>query len=205
MEEEIKETRKANNSYIEKLTDKNINLNNIYENNMKREIEDMKKKYNQDLDNLKKVYEEIAEKRTTYLREEKDDLNAKILKLENNLKHKEEAYDILNTELRQIQRRTDEDISVLKIQVKIKTEELDRVSGLYDENFELIKVLKNENEMYKEKNDLLRMEVIRKEAQFKEDSAETKAQLVVLKEKMESYEQVENELDKVIADSAHNK
>jgi len=205
MEEEIKETRKANNSYIEKLTDKNINLNNIYENNMKREIEDMKKKYNQDLDNLKKVYEEIAEKRTTYLREEKDDLNAKILKLENNLKQKEEAYDILNTELRQIQRRTDEDISVLKIQVKIKTEELDRVSGLYDENFELIKVLKNENEMYKEKNDLLRMEIIRKEAQFKEDSADTKAQLVVLKEKMESYEQVENELDKVIADSAHNK
>ncbi len=172
---------------------------------MKKEIEDMKNKYNQDLDNLKKVYEEIAEKRTLYLREEKDDLSSKIIKLENNLKNKEEAYDFLNTELRQIQKRTDEDISMLKIQVKIKTEELDRVSNLYEENFELIKVLKNENEMYKEKNDLLRMELIKKESQFKEDSAETKAQLAVLKEKIESYEQVENELDKVIVDSAYEK
>ena len=203
MEEEIRETRKANNNYIKKLTDKNISLNNIYENNMKKEIDQMKSKYNQDLDNLKKVYEEIAEKRTAYLREEKDDMNGKILKLENNLKYKEEAYDFLNTELRQIQRRTDEEISVLKIQVKIKTEELDRVSNLYEENFELIKVLKNENEMYKEKNDLLRMEIIRKEATYKEDSAENKAQLCVLKEKMESYEQVENELDRVIADSSY--
>ena len=52
------------------------------------------------------------------------------------------------------------------------------------------------------KNDLLRSELIRKEADYRSEMSELKSQLTMLRGKISSYEQIENELDKVIVDSA---
>jgi len=87
---------------------------------------------------------------------------------------------------------------MLKIQLTIKLEELERVTNLYQEHLALVKALSLEKEAYKDKLDLMRNELIRKESQFKDENSDIKAQLSILKEKIANYEQIENELDKVI-------
>ena len=198
LEDEIREIRKSNQNYIEKLTDKNCNLENVFEDKLKRELEDMKRKYTFDLDNLKKLYTEIGDKRSEYLIQEKDESYLKLKKLEQTIKDKEETYDFLNNEYRNLQKRSDEEISMLKIHLTVKLEDYERLSNLYQEHLQMIKALTLEKEAYKDKLDLMRNELIKKESQFKDENSELKAQLSIFKEKISNYEQIENELDKVI-------
>jgi chromosome segregation ATPase len=173
-------------------------LENVFEEKLKRELEDMKKKYSVDLENLKKLYTDIGDKRSEYLIQEKEDLYLKVKKLEQTVKDKEENYDFLNNEYRNLQKRTDEELSMLKIQLTIKLEELERVTNLYQEHLQIIKTLTLEKEAFKDKLDLMRNELIKKESSFKEENSELKAQLSIIKEKIANYEQIENELDKAI-------
>jgi hypothetical protein len=203
-EEDIREMRKTNQSYLDKLTEKNLNVENSFEEKLRRELEDMKKKYENDKENLKKLFEELSEKRCSYLNEEKEEYKNKSIKYEKIIKDKDETIDFINTEMRNLTKRTDEELSYLRIQVKIKSEDLERMSNLYEENSNISKLLKIENESLKDKNDLLRSELIRKEADYRTELSEKNSQFNILKEKISSYEQIENELDKVIVDSAVN-
>jgi len=204
LEDEIKQTKKLNNDYIEKLTNKNLNIDNVYEEKLKNELFDMKKKYTEDMENLKKLYDEISQKRCLYLQDERDDYKQKNIKLEKIIKDKEESLEFLNNEIRNLNKKTDEEIAYLRIQLKIKSEELDRITNIYEENSNLMKILKAENESLKDKLDILRTELISKEATFKEEISEYKSQVNSMKEKILNYEHIENELDKVIVESAYN-
>lgn len=204
MEDDIKQMKKTNNDYIEKLTNKNCNIDNVYDQKLKNELFDMKKKYSDDMENLKKLYDEISEKRCIYLQDERDDYKQKNIKLEKIVKDKEEAMEFINNEIRNLNKKTDEEISYLKIQLKIKSEELNRVSNIYEENLNLMKMLKAENESLKEKIDILRTDLIQKEANFKEEGSEYRSQINSMKEKILNYEHIESELDKVIVESSYN-
>jgi hypothetical protein len=201
LEEDIREMRKTNQSYLDRLTEKNLGIENSFEEKLRRELEDMKKKYENDKENLKKLFEELSDKRCTYLSEEKEEYKNKSIKYEKIIKDKDETIDFLNTEMRNLTKRTDEELSYLRIQVKIKSEDLERISNLYEENSNILKLLKLENESFKDKNDLLRCELIRKEADYRTELSEKNSQFNILKEKLASYDQMENELDKVILDS----
>jgi len=205
-EEEIREMRKTNNNYLEKLTDKNCNLENTFEDKLKRELEDMKKKYQVEYENLKKLFIEIGEKRSEYLLQEREDLSLKVKKkLENIIKDKEEGYDFLNKEFRTLQKRSSEEMAMLNIDLSVKKQELDHLSNLHKEHLDIIKVLSTEKEVFKEKIDCLRIELVNKESFYKENTADTKAHLAILKEKIANYEQIETELDKVIIGNLDDK
>jgi hypothetical protein len=61
-------------------------------------------------------------------------------------------------EFRKIQRKTDEEIGELRMQTRMKTDEVERVSNLYEENIMLVKEHKMENELLKNKIDMLKSE-----------------------------------------------
>lgn len=204
LEDEIKQTKKLNNDYIEKLTNKNCNIDSAYEEKLKNELFDMKKKYTEDMENLKKLYDDISQKRCVYLEDERDDYKQKNIKLEKIIKDKEESLEFLNNEIRNLNKKTDEEIAYLKIQLKIKSEELDRITNIYEENSNYMKILKVENESFKDKLDILRTELISKEASFREEASEYRSQINSMKEKILNYDHIENELDKVIVESAYN-
>jgi chromosome segregation ATPase len=204
LEDEIKHNKKLNNDYVEKLTNKNYNIDSAYEEKLKKELLDMKRKYTEDMENLKKLYDEISEKRCVYLQDERDDYKQKNIKLEKIIKDKEESVEFLNYEIRSVNKKTDEEIAYLKIQLKIKSEELNRITNIYEENSNFMKMLKAENESLKDKLDILRIELISKEVAFKEEISEYKSQFNSMKEKILNYEHIENELDKVIVESAYN-
>jgi hypothetical protein len=202
LEDDIRENRKVNQSYLDKLTEKNLNIETSFEERLRKETDIMRKKFEEDKENLKKLFEELAEKRCLYLNEEREDYKFKTIKLEKSLKDKEETIDFLNSELRTLSKKYDEESAFLRIQLKIKSEELVRLTNIYEENNNLLKLHKIDSETLKDKNDLLRSELIRKEADFKTEITEVKSQMIMLKEKLVGYEAVEDELDKVILDSA---
>jgi hypothetical protein len=201
LDADLRETKRVSNNYLDKLTEKNCNLDNAYEEKLKSELADMKHKYNKDLDSLKKLYEELSDKRCSYLQEERDDYKHKYIAHEKIVKDKSEANEFLHTELRVLRTKTEEEISYLKIQNKLKSEELDRIQNLHEENIGIIKLLKNENESFRDKTDILRTEIIKKEAEHKEEMSHYRAELNILKEKIANYEHIESELDKVIVES----
>lgn len=204
LEEELSETRKTNNRYIEKLTDKSSSIEIIYQDKLKNELSEIKSKYNNDLENLKKMYEDLNNTRSGFLIEERNELKIKLSKLEGDLKEKNSSLDFINSEFSKYKNAYQEEMSTLKIQFKIKSEDYDRLSNLYDENLNILKIIKAENESLKEKHDIFRTELINKESYYKEELSNYRAENIILKESNSNYEKMENELDDLIVDSTMN-
>ena len=198
LENDIKDMRKKNQDYIEKLTDKNINLDNTYKDKVNKELNDMRDKYESDISNLKRQYDDFFEKKTSYLKEERDEYRTKCNKYEKMLKDKDESLSIAQNELRNINSKSNEQISYLKLQLNSKIDELNSRISINEEQKAALALLKNDNEALKEKNDLLRSEMIKIQSDYKTEIAEYKIQLNVLSEKLKVYDNMENELDNAI-------
>ena len=202
LEQDIREMRRTNQNYIDKLTDKNLNLDITYKDRVNNELQNMKEKYEKDIETLKKQYDDLMDKKTSYLREERDDYKSKLTKLEKMLKEKEDSLNLCQNELRNLNTKANEETSYLKLQLNSKTEELNSRIAVYEEQVAALSLFKNENETLKEKLDFIRSELIKRESEYRSEIAEYKAQISILKEKITAYDNIENELDKVIVDSA---
>ena len=202
LEQDIREMRRTNQNYIDKLTDKNLNLDITYKDRVNNELQNMKEKYEKDIETLKKQYDDLMDKKTSYLREERDDYKSKLTKLEKILKEKEDSLNLCQNELRNLNTKANEETSYLKLQLNSKTEELNSRIAVYEEQVAALSLFKNENETLKEKLDYIRSELIKRESEYRSEIAEYKAQISILKEKITAYDNIENELDKVIVDSA---
>ena len=201
LEEEIKEIRKLNQSYIEKLTSKTLSMDDSYKTKINSEITQIKSKYEKDIQELKKQYDDIIEKKTSYLQEERDEYKEKCDKYEKVIKEKEDSINLVHGELRNFHTKSNEELSHLKLQLSIKIEELNTRNSQLEESNALKALLKNENDAIKEKNDLIRSELIKKESEMRNEISEYKAQNAILQEKIMSYENIENELDKAICEN----
>ena len=198
LENDIRDIRRINQNYIEKLTDKNLNIDNTYKDKVNKEIDNMRNRYESDIYNLKKHYDDINEKKTSYLKEERDEYKAKCNKYEKILKERDESLNLVQNELRNLNSKTTEQITYLKLQLNTKTEELNSRIAIYEEQISALTLFKNENEALKEKNDFLRGEMIKIQADHKAEIAEYKIRINVQEEKLKNYDNMENELDNII-------
>jgi chromosome segregation ATPase len=198
LENEIRDLRKMSQNYIEKLTDKNLNIDNTYKDKLNKDLDDMRNKYETDLFNLRRQYDDITEKKTSYLKEERDEYKTKCNKYEKMIKEKDESLNIVKNELYNLNTKTTEQVSYLKLQLNTKIEELNSLKLAYDEKLSGLNLIKNDNEALKEKNDLLRSEMIKIQSDYKAQLAEYKAQISVLSEKLKAYDNMEDQLDNVI-------
>ena len=105
-------------------------------------------------------------------------------------------------ENRNISRRVETDLSEMRLQYRIKCEELERISHIYEETTANLKSTKLENEMIREKLAVLKSEYYKIEAKAKGENADVKAQNAVLKEKLENYEAIEQEVDNAVMNLA---
>ena len=158
----------------------------------------MRNKYESDIYNIKKQYDDFFEKKTSYLKEERDEYRGKCNKYEQMIKEKDESLSIAQNELRNLNSKTTEQISYLKLQLNSKIEELNSRISINEEQKSALALLKNDNEALKEKNDLLRSEMIKNQSEYKAEIAEYNIQLSGLSEKLKIYDNMENELDNAI-------
>lgn len=113
-----------------------------------------------------------------FLKENKDEMELKLDNLSGQLKEKSKAYETLLLENRGISRRVDGDLSELRIQLRIKSEELERISNIYEETLTNLKSSKLENEMLRDKFNVLKAEYYKAELENKEEFVNMKSQLV---------------------------
>lgn len=113
-----------------------------------------------------------------FLKENKDELELKVDNLSGQLKEKSKTYEALLLENRGLSRRVEGDLSELRIQLRLKSEELERISNIYEETLTNLKSTKLENEMLRDKFNVLKAEYYKAELENKEEFVNTKSQLV---------------------------
>lgn len=99
---------------------------------------------------------------------------------------------------RDFQRKFDGDLAETRIQLKIRTEELERVNSIYHETLGNLNAHKLENEMLREKLNVVKGEYYKAEANGKEEMSSLKAQVAVLREQLANYEIIEKEMDEAV-------
>lgn len=75
---------------------------------------------------------------------------------------------------------------------------------LYEDNLNLVKELRVENEGLRQKQELLRTEYYKLEGLHREGNSDIRAELAVCKERLASYELIEKELDTAIMHVANS-
>lgn len=199
---EIEELKQLNKSYLAKISDVNREMDKSYYEKYKNEINELKLNHNNEIENLKKFYEEISNTKINILNEERNDLKVKVNSLELSLKDKNCNIEFLNDEFRNLKYSSQEETNFLKMKMKIKEDEIERLKRMNVEYLDQIKLIKSENDAYKEKNDMIRLELVNKECMFKEENVNLKAEVALLRESKQQYDKIENELDKFVVDSS---
>lgn len=146
----------------------------------------------------KNTLKEIYERQLSFIKEAKEALELKNEQLETTVKERQKAYDELLMENRALQRKVYQEFGELKIKLNLKEEELIRTQNLYEETLTNLKSLRTENDMLKDKINILKGEYYKLEGSLKEESAGVRAQLAVSKEQLANYEAIEREIDEAI-------
>ena len=198
LEKDIKDMNKRNQNYIDKLTDKNLSLDNTYKDKITKELNEMRNRYENDILMLKKQYDDLSDQKTSYLKEERDEYRSKYNQCELMLKEKEECLNVTQTQLRDLISKSNAEVSNLKLKLNIKTEELNSKTAIYEEQMSSLAFYKNDNEALKEKNDILNREIIKLDAENRTKLVQYEIELRTAKEKLKLYEDAENKLDNLI-------
>ena len=178
LEADLEQTRKMSKDYISEMMSTKSTYNFSYEKRINDDLAELKEKQRQELETVKDNLKDIYERQIAFLKDNKDELEMKLDKATADNKEKTRAYDEVSNENRNLQRRVNIDLSELRVQLRIKTDELERSQNLYEEAATNVKTLRHENDMLREKNNILKGEYYKLEANLREDSAGIRAQLV---------------------------
>lgn len=199
---ETSEAKKNAQSYLERLLNSQGEFGSASQKKHLEELNQMKQTHERELILHKENLSEVYEKKIEYLGEAKDESDMRLAKAERDLLEKTKAYDEILIEYRKIERMIDSEIGDVKLQLRLKTDELMRISSIYEENLSLCKELKIENASMKEKLDLVKNDYYRLEAVERQKNADALAQVAVFKERLAHYEAIEKELDDAIINVA---
>eukprot|EP01017_Pseudomicrothorax_dubius_P034085 TRINITY_DN4630_c0_g1_i1.p1 TRINITY_DN4630_c0_g1~~TRINITY_DN4630_c0_g1_i1.p1 ORF type:complete len:634 (+),score=208.33 TRINITY_DN4630_c0_g1_i1:584-2485(+) len=202
LEQELLDSKRQTNDYLQKLLTTKDHSIVEYEKKINKEILELREKHAIEIDLAKKNLIDIYEKQLQFLKENKQELEIKVDSLNLQLKEKQNSHDQLLLENRTIQRRVENDVAEARIQHRIKTEELDRMTHIYEETLASLKAAKLENDMLREKLNVLKAEYYKAEANGKQEAADVKAQLAFMREKVLAYEAIEKEIDATIVNLA---
>lgn len=141
---------------------------------------------------------DIYEKQLRFLKEAIDEKDIRLETAERDLRERSKQLEQDLIDHRAFQRKMETDLAETRVSLKIKTEEADRLGGIYQETLSGLKAHKLENEMLREKVNLLKGEFYKSEANAKDSLSSLKAQVAVMREQLASYELIEKEIDEAV-------
>lgn len=204
LEHSLLDAKKQAEKYMDRVLNANDDIKSKFESQYSNEIQDLKDRQAKELELAKSNLVDIYERRVDDLRDRKDDLERRNHKLETDLREKNKNYEDLIFEFRQLQKTGDEEMGHLKLDVRSKQDQVNRIQHLYEDNLLLVKETKLENEALRAKLDILKSEYYKLESTARQGSADIKAELAVTKERLANYELIEKELDQAIMHVAEN-
>jgi len=200
LELETTEAKNAAQNYLNRLLNLRTETNTNFEEKFHKELYELRDRHAREMEEIKRNLNEIHERRVEYLKEAKEEAEGKLLRLEQDLKSKSEAYDALLLEHRTFQSRLEEQLSELRSELRLKSEQLERTHNVYEDTLNALRANKAENEMLRDKVDILRQEFYKSETKCAQENADLRAQLAVARENLQQYAMIEQELDKAIED-----
>ncbi|CAD8069072.1 unnamed protein product [Paramecium sonneborni] len=203
-EKEYLEAKNQAQEYLFQLLNSKTDQTQAYEKRIYSEIADLKDKHHHELEIAKQNLVDIYETQIKFLKDAKEEIQLRKDNLEGQVKEKQTLYDHLLIDYRNLQRKLDGDLSEQRIQLRLKVEELDRVQNIYEDTLANLKATKHENEMLREKINVLKAEYYKCQVEAKEQMSNINAQLQVAKEQLTNYEGIEREIDDAIMKSAGN-
>jgi chromosome segregation ATPase len=198
LETEASEAKLAAQNYLNKLLDVKSDRSASFEDRFTKELAELRDRHAAELEDLKRNLTEVHERRVEYLKEAKEEAEFKVEQLTRDLKEKSEAFDELTYEGRGKVARLEEMLSEVRSELRMKTEAVERTHNTYEDTLAALRHSKAENEMLRDKVDVLKQEFYKAEHKNTHGSADIRAQLAVAKEQLRQYALIEQELDEAI-------
>lgn len=93
MEIEIVEAKNASQEYLNRLLDMRTEKSSTFEEKFQKELLSLRDRHAREIEELKANLNDIHDRKAEYLREAKEDAEARLMRLEQDYKDKCEAYD----------------------------------------------------------------------------------------------------------------
>jgi predicted nucleic acid-binding Zn-ribbon protein len=99
-EAELSESKRTANKYMERVLTTNDDVKSKFDQQYSQEIADLKDRHTRELESAKQNLTDIYEKRIEYMRELKESMERRVIKLEQDLTDKTRSYEELLVEYR---------------------------------------------------------------------------------------------------------
>ncbi|NXX91871.1 PIBF1 factor, partial [Centropus bengalensis] len=199
---QLEDAKKAREEMYEKYVSSRDHYKLEYEKRLQEELEQLRLKTNQEIEQLRSTSKEMYERENRNLREARDNAVAEKERAVSAEKDALRKYDQLLEQYRQMQLGTESKVAELLHQSKLKSFESEHVQLLQQETAKNLSQCQMECEKYQRK-----LEVLTKEFYSLQSSSETRVielqtQNSELQARLNTYEKLEKELDEIILQTA---
>ncbi|XP_066093150.1 progesterone-induced-blocking factor 1 isoform X2 [Saccopteryx bilineata] len=202
LQAQLEETKKAREEMYEKYVTSRDHYKTEYENKLSYELEQIKLKTNQEIDQLRSASREMYERENRNLREARDNALAEKDRAVMVEKDALEKYNQLLDRYRELQLSTESKVTEFFHQSKLKSFESERIQLIQEETAKNLTMCQVECEKYQKKLEVLTKEFYSLQTSSEKRITELEAQNSEHQARLDIYEKLEKELDEIIMQTA---
>ncbi|KAM4729540.1 progesterone-induced-blocking factor 1 [Anableps anableps] len=199
---QLEDAKKARENTYEKYVASRDYYKSEYENKLREELENIRLKTSQEIENLQRTSREMYERENRNLREARDNAVLEKDRAVASERDTQSRYDQLLDQFRQLQLGTDSRVAELSSQAKLHSFEAERAHLLKEETAKALAQCQMECEKHQKKLELLTQEFYRLQTSSEKRLTELQAQNAEQASRLETYEKLEQELDQVTMQAA---
>ncbi|XP_041644591.1 progesterone-induced-blocking factor 1 isoform X1 [Cheilinus undulatus] len=199
---QLEDTKKAREDAYEKYIASRDHYKSEYETKLREELENIRLKTSQEIDNLQRTSREMYERENRNLREARDNAVLEKDRAVAAERDTQSRYDQLLEQFRQLQLGTDSRVAELSNQAKLHSFEAERAQMIKDETGKALAQCQVECEKQQKKLELLTQEFYRLQTSSEKRVTELQAQNAEQVARLQTYEKLEQELDQVTMQAA---
>ncbi|XP_068424244.1 progesterone-induced-blocking factor 1 [Clinocottus analis] len=199
---QLEDTKKAREDAYEKYVASRDRYKSEYETKLREELENIRLKTSQEIDNLQRTSREMYERENRNLREARDNAVLEKDRAVASERDTQSRHDQLLEQFRRLQLGTDSRVSELSNQAKLHSFEAERAEMVKDETAKALAQCQLECEKQQKKLELLTQEFYRLQTSSEKRLAELHAQNAEQASRLDTYEKLEQELDQVTMQAA---
>uniref|UniRef100_A0A8C5N6N2 Progesterone immunomodulatory binding factor 1 n=1 Tax=Gouania willdenowi TaxID=441366 RepID=A0A8C5N6N2_GOUWI len=194
--------RARENAYEKYVSSRFDHYKSEYENKLREEVENIRLKTSQEINNLQRTTKEMYERENRNLREARDNAVLEKDRAVTAERDTQSRYDQLLEQFRQLQLGTESRVAELSNQAKLHAFEAERAQLLKEETANALAQCQVECEKHQKKLELLTQEFYRLQTSSEKRVSELQAQNSEQSSRLETYEKLEQELDQVTMQAA---
>ncbi|XP_007075162.1 progesterone-induced-blocking factor 1 isoform X1 [Panthera tigris] len=202
LQAQLEETKKAREEMYEKYVTSRDHYKTEYENKLHDELEQIRLKTNQEIDQLRSASREMYERENRNLREARDNAVAEKERAVMAEKNALEKHNQLLDRYRELQLSSESKVTEYLHQSKLKSFESERVQLIQEETARNLTQCQLECEKYQKKIEVLTKEFYSLQGSSEKRITELQARNSEYQARLDIYERLEKELDEIIMQTA---